>query len=184
VRRGHRIALPGKPLVNGETALRPWRDDDLDELVALCQDPEIGRWTRVPSPYRQTDGRAYLLHRYDLLAAGVSAPFAVVAATRGELLGSVALMNIDRDHARAEVGYWLGAGARGQGHATRAVQAISRWGHRQLSLERLTLYAAAGNVASQAVAERAGFSREAVLRSYAARPDGRHDMMVFGLLAR
>jgi RimJ/RimL family protein N-acetyltransferase len=179
-----RVLLPGEPLVEAETALRPWRDDDLDDLVALCQDPEIGRWTRVPFPYRTTDGRAYLLHRYDLLAAGVSAPFAIVAAAGGALLGSISLMRIDHEQARAEIGYWLGAEARGRGHATRAVQAISRWGFKALSLERLSLHIASGNAPSQAVAQRAGFSREALMRSYAARLNERQDMIVFGLLKR
>ena len=38
--------------------LRPWRDSDLEPLVAACQDPEISRWTRVPLNYSETDARA------------------------------------------------------------------------------------------------------------------------------
>lgn len=176
-----RIVLPAA-LPADETTLRPWRDDDLRDLVAICQDPEIARWTRVPSPYRETDARAYLLHRYDLLLAGASAPFAITAADDGRLLGSIALMQVDRRHARAEVGYWLGARGRGQGHATRGLRAICAWGFAALELGRVTLYAATGNVASQAVAERAGFRQEALLRSWAAGRDGRFDMLAFGLL--
>src|SRR5947209_5674846 len=170
-----RIALPAEPLRSGPTALRPWRDSDVDALVALCQDPEISRWTRVPSPYRSTDARAYLLHRYDLLHAGASAPFAIIGSG-GELAGSISLMRVDWDHRRAEVGYWLGAAARGHGHATRALRAICAWGCAELALERITLHAATGNRASQAVAERAGFTPEAVLRSYLIGRDGPFDM--------
>jgi RimJ/RimL family protein N-acetyltransferase len=133
-------------------------------------------------PYRETDGRAYLMYRHDLLRAGVSAPFAITAADGGALLGSISLMRIDRAHTRAEVGYWLGAAARGQGHATRAVRAICRWGSEALGLERFTLHAATGNLPSQRVAERAGFTREAMLRAYAASRAGRQDMFAFGLL--
>ena len=77
----NRIVLPAEPLVDGPTALRPWRDSDLSGLVAACQDREISRWTRVPWPYREADARAYLLQRYDTLYSGISAPFAIVCAT-------------------------------------------------------------------------------------------------------
>jgi RimJ/RimL family protein N-acetyltransferase len=177
-----RIVLPGDPLVHGPTALRPWRDSDVTALVAACQDPEIVRWTRVPTPYGEADARAYLHARYDATFAGLSAPFAIVAAADGgQLLGSISLMRFAWEHLRAEVGYWLAAEARGQGHATRAVRLICEWGFAQLGLERIDLLAATGNRASQTVAERAGFQREAVLRSYMMGTDGRQDMVAFGL---
>jgi RimJ/RimL family protein N-acetyltransferase len=52
-----------------------------------------------------------------------------------------------------------------------------------LGLARLELLTATANLASQRVAERAGFTREAVLRSYLLGKQGRLDMVVFGLLA-
>ena len=178
-----RVILPAEPLNDGATALRPWRDSDLKALVAACQDPEIGRWTAVPFPYGESDGRAYLLHRYDAVAAGVAAPFAVVASSDGALLGSIALNHLEWRHARAELGYWLAKDARGHGHATRAVRRICRWGFEVLGLERLELMAATANHASQRVAERSGFTREALLRSYMRGREGRQDMFAYGLLA-
>jgi RimJ/RimL family protein N-acetyltransferase len=177
-----RIVLPGEPLVDGPTALRPWRDSDVAALVATCQDPEIVRWTRVPTPYGEADARAYLLARYDATFAGLSAPFAIIAGDSGEVTGSISLMRFAWEDRRAEVGYWLAAGARGQGHATRAVRLICDWGFARLGLERIDLLAATGNRASQRVAERAGFAREALLRSYMIGTEGRQDMVAFGLL--
>ena len=178
-----RIVLPGEPLVDGPTALRAWRDADLQPLVTACQDPEISRWTRVPFPYGPSDARNYLLQRHDALHAGASAPFAVVRAEdRDQLLGSISLMRFSWKNARAEVGYWLARDARGQGHITRAVRLITNWGFGQLGLQRIDLVAATGNPASQRVAERCGFTREAVLRSYMISKTGRDDMVAFGLL--
>ena len=51
--------------------------------------------------------------------------------------------------------------------ATRALVLLSRWALATLPLFRLQVTAAPDNVASQAVAERAGFRREGLLRSYA-----------------
>jgi RimJ/RimL family protein N-acetyltransferase len=179
-----RIVLPGEPLIEGETALRPWRDADLPAIVAACQDPEIARWTRVPWPYGESDARQYLLQRFDALHSGTAAPFAIVEARQdGRLLGSISLISLHWAHRRGEVGYWLAREARGQGHATQAVRLICRWGAAALGLERIDLLAATGNAASQRVAERAGFTCEGVLRSYMEGKEGRQDMVAFGLLA-
>jgi RimJ/RimL family protein N-acetyltransferase len=179
-----RIALSGEPLLDGPTALRPWRDSDLQQIVAACQDPEIPRWTRVPSPYGESDARAYLLQRHDLLASGAAAPFAIVdSADDTRLLGSIALLDINWDQERGEVGYWLAREARGHGHVTRAVRLICAFGFERLRLARIALLASTRNGASQRVAERAGFTREAVLRSYMRTPEGRQDMVAFALLA-
>jgi len=177
-----RIVLPGEPLLDGPTALRAWRDSDIGQLVAACQDAEIVRWTRVTSHYGEADARAYLIQRYGAVRAGATAPFAIVQAPDGPLLGSISLMRIAWEHARGEVGYWLAREARGQGHATRAVGLICAWGFSSLALERIDLLAATGNLTSQSVAERAGFTRETVLRSYMRGNDERQDMVAYGLL--
>jgi RimJ/RimL family protein N-acetyltransferase len=151
-------------------------------LVALCKDEEITRWTRVPTVYGITAARAWVAESRVLVSDGISAPFAIVAAGDGELLGSISLMRFTWEHARGEVGYLLGRQARGEGHATRALRLICAWGFEALSLERIDLYAATGNAPSQRVAERAGFTREAVLRSYHRQLGASLDMVAYGLL--
>jgi RimJ/RimL family protein N-acetyltransferase len=177
------IALPAEPLRDGDTALRPWRESDVSKLVVLCQDAEITRWTRVPTAYGITSARAWIAESRALVSEGISAPFAIVAAADDELLGSISLMRFTWEHARGEVGYLLGREARGHGHATRALRLISAWGFATLGLQRIDLYAATGNAASQRVAERAGFTREAVLRSYHRQLGEALDMAAYGLLA-
>src|SRR5437763_535760 len=162
-----KIVLQAEPLLDGATALRAWRDSDMTSIVEACQDPEIVRWTRVPEQYGEVDARAYLMQRYEATHAGATAPFAIVAADDlDHLLGSISLMRPAWEHARAEVGYWLAPWARGRGHATRALKLIIGFGFQSLGLERIELLAATVNPGSQRVAERGGFTREAVLRSY------------------
>jgi RimJ/RimL family protein N-acetyltransferase len=179
-----RIALPAEPLSDGATVLRPWRESDVSRLVALCRDEEITRWTRVPTVYGITAARAWVQETRALVSDGVSAPFAITAAGDDELLGSISLMRFTWEHARGEVGYLLGRAARGQGHATRALRLICAWGFAHLALERVDLYAATGNAPSQRVAERVGFTREAVLRAYHRQLGAPLDMVAYGLLPR
>jgi RimJ/RimL family protein N-acetyltransferase len=162
-----RIARPRGELVDGATALRAWRQDDVDPVAELCQDPEISHWTSVPAVYRREDARAYIEATESSLHAGRSLDLAIAEPGGGRLLGSISLMRFAWPQRRGEVGYWLGATARGHGHATRATRLICGWGLRELGLERIELFAAVGNRRSQAVAE----------------PGTRRDMVCFGLLA-
>ncbi len=181
---GTPIKLPGTPLRDGPTILRGWRDSDALALIAACQDPQIVRWTRVPAPYGEAEARSYQLTREAAMRVGAMAPFAIADAdAEDRLLGSISLMRFVWEDARGEVGYWLAPGARGDGHATRAVRLICAWGFQALRLARIELLAATGNPASQRVAERTGFRREAVLRSHTLGATGRQDMVAFGLLA-
>ena len=75
--------------------------------------------------------------------------------------------------------------ARGQGVATAATRAAAGWAFGAVpGLERLQLRAAVENVASNRVAEKAGFTREGVLRAqrFNARLGRRVDFVMWSLL--
>jgi RimJ/RimL family protein N-acetyltransferase len=152
------LAFPDPPLTDGVIALRPFTEADNAAHVEICQDPEIARFTTVPSPYGETDARAFLQLVADGVAAGTLIVLAVVdAADHGVLLGSVGLHAISPELGAAEVGYLLAAPARGRGCATRAVALVVGWAFATLGLQRIELRAMAENAASRAVAARAGF---------------------------
>ena len=67
----------------------------------------------------------------------------------------------------AEIGYHLAPEARGRGLATAALRLLSDWSLRALPVARLQLTTHLDNPASQRVAEKAGYTREAVLRAWA-----------------
>jgi RimJ/RimL family protein N-acetyltransferase len=81
------------------------------------------------------------------------------------------------------VGYWVKDGARRRGVATRALELVSRWAIHELGVERLWLTTAPENAASQRVAVKAGFSREALLRAHVRFGNGRRDSVLYSLLA-
>ena len=82
------------------------------------------------------------------------------------------------------MGYWLDAGFVGRGLVTRAVTAMLDHAFGPLGLDRVGLQTTIDNQRSRSVAQRLGFTQEGVLREYAAFPDERRDLVVYGLLAR
>ncbi|WP_424213505.1 GNAT family N-acetyltransferase [Streptomyces sp. BI20] len=179
-------AVPTVPVLRTErlvlTAVRP-DGDDTDTVYAACQDPEIQRWTVIPSPYTRADA----VHFTDTLAAegrrtGKDLVFAFRATEDGPLLGCVAVHR--REHPlTAEVGFWATPAARGRGLTVEALTALARWAFAELGLARLEWRAYLGNDASRAVAERVGFRVEGVQRAALVQRGELRDCLVGGLLA-
>jgi RimJ/RimL family protein N-acetyltransferase len=159
--------------------LRPFRPDDVDAIFRACQDPDTQRWIgQLPVPYRREDARVFVEEvapheRSD--RTGLS----VAMEARGELVGSGGLY-FRGGRLGPEIGYWVAPWARGRGYAAEAAHALAEWGL-GLGAPRVHLYADVGNVASQRVAERAGFRREGVVRAALEyRDGGRADAVLFG----
>jgi RimJ/RimL family protein N-acetyltransferase len=181
------MPAPDPQLSDGIVTLRPWGEYDVDDLVTcLDGEEEIVRWLdAVPQPYRETEARSWIEHSASAWKDGTSAPFAVTDATTGELVGSVGFGWVgERDQRVGEVGYWMRRDVRDRGLTTRAVRLVSKWALTELGCERLQLRADERNLPSQRVAEKAGFTREGVLRSvhFNARQDRRVDFVIFSLL--
>jgi len=99
----------------------------------------------------------------------------------GELAGTMG-MRIDTLANSAEIGYWIDGRHEGRGIVTRGCRRFFDEAFGAFGLHRVSLLAAATNVRSQAVAERLGMTREAVLREAERTTDGYHDLVVFSIL--
>ena len=165
----------------GPVRLRPWREDDADDMLAAQQDPDIRMWAGGRGVVSREDAVA-LLRR--LTGSEDRASWAVVGAATGELLGSVSVHSIDEHQAGAQIGYWTAPGARGRGVAAAAVDAACRWVFETLALDRVELCHAVENPASGRVAEKAGFTCEGHLRRSYRYGDGvKRDELIWSRLS-
>ena len=148
----------GVEIRTNRLVLRKPRLTDLPAVVAACQDPEIPRFIPyVPVPYGEHEGRAFLESVERAWNESDERTFAV-CGDDDTLVGAVSV----RLHEGGTVGYWLAPSARGQGLMTEAVQAVVHWAREEHGIQSLRLWTHPENIASQVVAERAGFVREGV----------------------
>jgi RimJ/RimL family protein N-acetyltransferase len=178
--RTNPAALTPLELTDGVVTLRPWRADDAEAVYRACQDPEIQRWTRVPSPYMREDAQWFVAASPGAWAQG-RASFAVVDATTDELIGSHGFVTAPAEGV-AEIGYWTAPWARGRGHTTAATRLVARWAFDTLGLARLDWYSEAGNIGSRRVAESVGFRFEATLPAKLQQRGRQVDAWAAGLL--
>jgi RimJ/RimL family protein N-acetyltransferase len=90
----------------------------------------------------------------------------------GELLGGSGLHRIDWALRRFEIGYWRKTGCEGRGIVTEAVTALARMAFDDLAARRVEIRMDDDNERSWKVAERAGFTLEALLRFDSVTPGG------------
>jgi RimJ/RimL family protein N-acetyltransferase len=90
----------------------------------------------------------------------------------GELVGGTGLHRIDWALRRFEIGYWRKTGCAGQGLLTEAVRAVARLAFDALGARRVEIRMDDNNAPSWRLAERAGFTLEAILRFDATTPQG------------
>ncbi len=117
----------------------------------------------MPSPYTKDDAFAWVALADSMGRAGTAYHLVIAAVADGARLGSVGLEvhetpGLYGGKAHGEVGYWVAAGARRKGVATRAVRLLASWGLGRLALPVLELHVLPANAASHAVARRAGFT--------------------------
>ena len=90
----------------------------------------------------------------------------------GELVGGTGLHRIDWTVRKFEIGYWRKTGCDGRGFMTEAVRAMARMAFDALGARRVEIRMDDRNVASWKLAERAGFTLEALLRFDSLTPAG------------
>ena len=92
---------PDPPLSDGVLTLRAKGHEDVDTLVAICQDPEISRWTRVPSPYTREDAEGWIAAAELDRQAGLGIDWLAVDE-EGEVVASIAVQHIRPDEGVGE----------------------------------------------------------------------------------
>ena len=115
----------------------------------------------VPSTKTVEDTQAFLEHVEVSHASKKGLHCGIIF--QDQLVGLVGLRFSAEDYV-ANVGYWLSAHASGEGLMTRAVQTLCRYAFEELTVERIEIRAATGNLRSWRIAERVGFTREGTLR--------------------
>jgi RimJ/RimL family protein N-acetyltransferase len=178
------LRFPDPPLTDEVVLLRPWAVDDLPGTIMAFADPSVQRfaWPST-SEYTQVDARDFFAFQERARIEGEQLNFAFARPTGpAAVFGGGSVYAIDRERARAAVGYWLAPEARGRGVATHATLLMARWAFAELGTARLELTCGPDNEASQRVAQRCGFIREGVLRSHIPFKGQRRDTVIFSML--
>ena len=134
--------------------LRPWREDDAEELYKYASDAEVGPPAGWP-PHTSVENSREIIRNV------LSAPetYAVCLKTDGKPIGSIGfhradLAELDDEY---ELGYWIGKTFWGQGLIPEASREMLRHAFEDLGMSRIWCGHYDGNIKSRRVQEKLGF---------------------------
>lgn len=170
------------PTIKGvEITLRPLIEEDIEPIFQACQDLTISAFTRVPTPYERSMAEDFVRESDTAYRNHVSLSFAIEVDE--VFAGTIGLHSIQLGDHLAEVGYWIEQSFRGKGICTEAMKVLSDFAIDVMGFRRLEALADFDNVASQRVMERAGYTRDGLLRNRATKRDGRQiDMALYSMV--
>ena len=134
--------------------LRPWREEDAEDLYEYARDPEVGPpagW----QPHTSVENSREIIR--DVLSAPET--YAVVLKESGKPVGSIGFHRKDlaEEMDEYELGYWIGKPFWGRGLIPEASREMLRHAFEDLSMRRVWCGYYDGNVKSRRVQEKLGF---------------------------
>ncbi len=136
---------------------------------------------RIPHPYSDGLAEQWIRTHPETFANGDGATWALTLRDTSELIGAIGL-EIDRQNAHAEMGYWLGVPYWNQGYTTEAAAAVLEYGFTVLDLHRIHASHFTRNPASGRVMQKIGMQYEGCRREHVRKGDGWEDIAVYGIL--
>ena len=158
--------------------LRQFRLKDVDDVFAYAKDPEWARYLPQPQPYVRRHAEEVVAQR--VLSSWETNPVWAVVLD-GKVIGGIGL-RISLQNETAQLGYSIGRDNWGRGLMPEAVLRVIDWGFREYGLAKIYATADVRNRRSQRVMEKAGMTREGVLRSHSKGRGERIDEVYYGLL--
>ena len=160
----------GRPVLRGAlVTLRPTEDADVPALLAILDEPEVGRW------WRRTE--------WERVAEKDAVVFSIVMD--GAVVGCIQYSEeTDPDYRSAAVDIFVSAAVHGRGVGSDAMRALIAWLIDTSGHHRLTVDPSVANARAVHVYEKLGFRPVGVLRRYERVEDGAwRDALLMELLA-
>lgn len=141
--------------------LRPWRDDDLDDLAALCADAEV--MAHFPAPLKRTESAELLVRLRTHFAEQGYGFWVLERRADGAFIGFAGLLQVGFEAPftpAVEIGWRLARPFWGQGYALEAAQRALAFAFDELRLEQLVSFTTPLNRRSWGLMARLGMARD------------------------
>ncbi len=152
-------------LLTERLLLRPFTLDDAPSLHHLAGAREIADTTiSIPHPYESDYARTWIAGHKSAFMQGTAVHFGIETKDVRQLIGAIALRDIEREHSQAELSFWIGVQWWGKGFVSEAARCLLGYGFEQLHLNRICAYHMVRNPASGRVLGKIGMKQEGLMR--------------------
>lgn len=164
----------------GVCVVRHWKRGDEWDLVQSADNPNVSRYLtdRFPSPYTLQDAYAWI----DLNEARRNNTNFAITVGGGVAGGIGYALGAFETRMTATIGYWLAEPFWGRGITTAALKSLTEYAFETHRLRRISSVVMAPNAASARVLEKAGYSREGIMRNGVVKNGEAHDLLLYAMV--
>jgi RimJ/RimL family protein N-acetyltransferase len=161
--------------------LRPYKLSDARAVQQLAGAKEVADTTMtIPHPYPDGAAESWISGHAAAFEDRKEITFAILLEESDELLGTASLIDLSAKHARAELGYWVGAPHWGKGYCSEAVARLITYARQELGVTRIVGRCFARNPASARVMLKVGLREEGHLSRHICKSGRYEDILLFG----
>lgn len=162
--------------------LRPFRLTDAQRVQELAGTREVADTTlTIPHPYPDGSAARWIAMHEPHWRHGTSVVYAITEGAGGALVGAVGL-EIDTQHATADLGYWIAPACWNRGYATEAAAAMVDFTFSALDVNRIQARHFTRNPSSGRVMQKLGMTLEGVHRQALRKWDRFEDAACYSIL--
>lgn len=144
---------------------------------------EFSRWMPwCHENYALEEAASFIAGSIENWSSRAEYDYAIFDVQSGKFLGGVALNLFNHHRKLANLGYWVRTGSQKRGVAHAATRLLAQTAFEDSDLNRIEIAAAVENYASQKTAEKAGATREGVLRQLLHIGGRIHDAALFSFV--
>ncbi|MFP4544790.1 MAG: GNAT family N-acetyltransferase [Candidatus Kapaibacterium sp.] len=173
------------PVINtARLILERFVESDSGKVYELLKSGEISRQALfIPHPMKKEfTGDWISVHERDF-RSGKSLNLALKLKENNEIIGAAGI-NIEPDHKRAELGYWVGVQHWNKGYATEAVKSFMDYCFTMIPLNKVFASRLGCNPASGMVLKKCGFTEEGLMKEHVFHFGKFDDLHFYGLLRK
>ena len=160
--------------------IRPIKDEDMASIYKSCQDEEFLYMTGTRKSFTLDE----IMESYKQFSSDPTRyDFAICLMENGEIIGDLAMLEIDQDNKKA--GFRISLHSRdnvNKGYGTEATQLAQTFAFEELKLNRLELEVFSHNIRGIKAYEKAGFKTEGILRQSLYYNDAYSDEVIMAML--
>lgn len=143
--------------------LRRFTDSDIDHVFKGLSHPEVTRYYGVS--YNSLEATKLQLKFFsDLLKNGTGIWWAICSLDSKVFFGAAGLNSLNKEHKKAEIGFWLMPEFWGKGIINEAIPFILEYGFDKLNLHRIEAIIETENVNSKKIMAKLGFEHEGTMK--------------------
>jgi ribosomal-protein-alanine N-acetyltransferase len=154
---------------------------DIDNIFKGLSDPAVIKYygvnyTSIAATQVQMDWYAQLEN------SGTGIWWAIVSPANDSFYGAVGLYNLQMQHKKGELGFWLLPEFWGRGIVPQAVSLVCSYAFEQLALHRIEAFVETGNVNSKTVMRKLNFVHEGCMQECEIKDDQFISLDIYALL--